>query len=193
MYRTPAFAVDDQRWCVDFIKRYNFGLFQLGGQTTPMAFVMDEAQQVLFGHLARANPQAGRVQNGAGATAFFLGPHGYVSPSCYEAPAVPTWNYQAVEVRGSLKLIDGEGLTTWLARLVRQEEAAIGGTWSMDQLPEGHVEKLHKAIVGFELSIESLQGKAKLSQNKSVDDQDRVVAAFHARGLHALAGAMQES
>lgn len=190
MYRPPAFAVEDEAWCFDFIKRHSFGSFNMGGLITPMAFVAAADRRVLFGHLARANPQAGLLAAGGEGTAFFLGPHGYVSPAVYESAAVPTWNYQAVEVAGQIQAVEDDALTDWLAKLVVQEETAIGGTWTLDDLPDGHVERLHKAIVGFELSIDRLEGKAKLSQDKSPADQRAVTSAFNARGLGVLAAAM---
>ena len=192
MYRPPAFAVEDEAWCFDFIHRYSFGLFQLGGLSTPMAFVADEERRVLFGHVARANPHAKLLDGGGEGVAFFMGPHGYVSPSSYQEPAVPTWNYQAVEIAGQVQPIDGDALTNWLAKLVAQEEAAIGGAWTLAALPQGHVEKLHRAIMGFELSIDRVEGKAKLSQNKSVNDRNSVAEAFERRGLSDLAAAIKD-
>lgn len=182
MYRPSAFAVEDEAWARAYMRQYSFGLFELAGLMTPMAFVLNEAGDVLFGHVARANLQAEIIAGGGTARAIFTGPHGYVSPTLYEKPAVPTWNYTMVEVTGQVQSIEGAALTNWLAQLVAQEEAANGTDWTLDALPESQLEKLQSAIQGFELRIEKIEGKAKLSQNKGASDRASVENHFRSTG-----------
>lgn len=192
MYRPSAFTVDDDAWARAFMRQYTFGLFEMTGQITPMAFALDEAGAVLFGHVARANPQAEIIAGGGVGRAIFTGPHGYVSPMLYKKPAVPTWNYTMVEMTGQVQPIEGAALTNWLAQLVAREEAANGTHWTLDALPEGQLEKLQTAIQGFELRIEKVEGKAKLSQNKGASDRTSVENHFRDTGQTALADLMKE-
>jgi transcriptional regulator len=105
----------------------------------------------------------------------FSGAHAYVSPSWYAAhPSVPTWNYVAVHARGTGALVeDPEQVKTLLADLVRTFERAGPAAWSFDGLPADYLAGMQRGIVAFEIPIERLEGKAKLSQNRDAVDQTR--------------------
>ncbi|MCA9095382.1 MAG: FMN-binding negative transcriptional regulator, partial [Planctomycetaceae bacterium] len=122
----------------------------------------------LIGHVARANPQW-KSADGETVLAIFHGPHAYVSPTCYgQGDAVPTWNYIAVHVSGKLTIIeDRERLREIVARTVEYFEATREPRWSLEQASEEFIEKLLGGIVGFEIEIERVEGKFKLSQNQT--------------------------
>ena len=104
----------------------------------------------------------------------FRGPHSYVSPTWYEpdAPAVPTWNYAVVEAYGTPRIVDdAEELRAQQKRLVATHEAGRSPSWTMDGQPPAYIEGMLKGIVGFEIPIARLEGKFKLSQNRSTADQ----------------------
>ena len=130
---------------------------------------------VLRGHVARANPV---WKSGDGeALAIFLGPHAYVSPGWYPSKAatgkaVPTWNYITVHAKGALRWVqDADWLRAHVGTLSDAHEAGRENPWEITDAPESYVGSLLRTIVGFELTIETLEGKYKLSQNR--DDADR--------------------
>jgi transcriptional regulator len=141
-----------------------------------------EADWLLEGHMARANPQwgwlAGLPAQGREVLAVFSGPSAYVSPSHYDSLlAVPTWNYAAVHVYGELELIDNASAKdALLKRLIAQHEPGYAAQWR--GLPEDFQVKLLGAIVGFRLRIRRWEGKFKLSQNRNPAERARVREAL---------------
>lgn len=132
----------------------------------------DENWGALRFHLARANPHVEQLSAGAEILAIFHGPHTYISPTWYEdQESVPTWNYVVVHARGKPRALDEAELHRLLADLAAEYEAP--GGWSMDTAPE-MVRELMPAIAGFEVPIDRLDAKLKLSQNRAPDDQRRV-------------------
>jgi transcriptional regulator len=135
-------------------------------------------------HLARANPHWRSMVEGMRALLIVTGPQAYVSPSWYASKAehgrvVPTWNYVAVQLSGSL-VVRHE--PAWLLDLVtaltdRHEgaRAADGERWRVDDAPPEFIASQLKAIVGVELLVDTVEAKAKLSQNRSAADQQGVV------------------
>jgi transcriptional regulator len=129
----------------------------------------------LIGHLARANDQW-KDMSTQEVLVIFQGPHAYVSPSWYqEHPSVPTWDYAVVHAYGKPRVIQDLGeLEIMLHNLVQTHEARFEYPWSIDQAQD-FVQKRLPAIVGFEIEITRLEGKFKLSQNRSEEDQHLVV------------------
>ena len=155
-----------------------------GPQVTHAPVQLDAGRAVLVGHIARANPHSEALQNGASMLVIFHGPHSYVSPTWYidenpRVPNVPTWNYAAVHVSGTVTRIDGDA-AKWkiVSELAAQYEAGSAAPWDPRGL-EAHAGKL-SAIVGFEIAIEKIEAKWKLSQNRSVKDQENVIAKLAA-------------
>ena len=146
----------------------------------------------LVGHLARANPHAARF-DGRPALAVFQGPHAYVSPAWYGSqPSVPTWNYATVHAYGSPRPIDdAAAVRRLLERLVETYEAGRTAPWPMD-LPESYLAGMQRGIVAFEMPVDRLEGKFKLSQNRPEADRAAVAAALSGgasddeRGVAAL-------
>ena len=138
----------------------------------------------LSGHLARANPHWRAFDGSARALAVFHGPHAYVSPRWYAgAPNVPTWNYVAVHAVGAPRVVEDAGaVRALLERSAALYEAGAAAPWTPAALPARVAEGLQRAIVAFELPIERLEGKRKLSQNKTAEDRAGVVAALRAAG-----------
>ena len=127
------------------------------------------------GHVARANPHWKLLEAGEPVLVIFHGPHAYVSPSWYEDPQnVPTWNYVTVHAHGRARLVDAPELRAVLNELVDVHERTAGKPWRFDLLPVDRADELMQAIVGFEIAVERLEGKLKLSQNRSTEDQRRV-------------------
>ena len=153
------------------------------------------AQGTLIGHVARANPHWHRLRERPEVLALFHGPHAYVSPSWYGVqPSVPTWNYAVVHAAGRARLLhDPPALEGITRRLVETFEGPRPTPWHMD-LPGGFQQEMLSAIVGFEIEIAQLSGKFKLSQNRTLSDRRRVVAALKAGSApeRELAALMRE-
>jgi len=129
----------------------------------------------LLGHMARANPQWQHLAAGSEVLAVFQGPHAYVSPSWYSSPGVPTWNYAVVHVRGKPLLIETEPeLEALVDKLTHVHESHQPNPWKPNLAGERR-SRLLKMIVGFEIEITNIEGKFKLSQNRPLEDQQRVV------------------
>lgn len=158
----------------------------------------------LRGHVSRGNPVWKSPRLDVEAMAVFQGPQCYISPSHYPTKAatgkvVPTWNYATVHAYGTLRVIED---TAWLRRLVEQltdrhEAARPAGEapWKVSDAPESFVDSMLEAIVGIELPISRLEGKWKVSQNRSAEDRAGVVAGL-GRGddpvQRAMAGLVRE-
>lgn len=139
----------------------------------------------LCGHMARANPQWRCWLASPQVLVVVLGPHGYVSPSWYESPGVPTWNYAAVHLRGEAGLIeDRAALAALLARATEALEAELEAPWRAD-LESGPEARLLEKVVGFEIRVHEVQAKLKLSQNRTPADRAGVIAGLRRRGRPA--------
>jgi transcriptional regulator len=152
---------------------------------------------ILRAHVARANPLWREA--GCAAMVLFQGPSSYVSPDFYEQKAengkvVPTWNYAVVHAHGTLRVVDdARWLQGLLERLTDRQEAGRANPWAVGDAPRDYIETMIKAVVGIEIVIDRLEGKWKVSQNRSEADQLRVAAGLEAAGAEpALAQLMRE-
>jgi transcriptional regulator len=144
-------------------------------------------------HMARANPHWRHIGSWAPALLVVTGPQAYVSPSWYASKAehgrvVPTWNYSAVHLTGRAQIHeDGEWLRAAVDGLVERHEAHRPRPWRSSDAPEKYIRGLLRAIVGIEVSIERVEAKAKLSQNRSDRDREGVVRGLEHEGTHGAA------
>ena len=145
---------------------------------TPLPLILSEDEGdygTLYGHVARPNPQWKLPAVGE-AMAIFMGPDAYVTPSWYVTKAehgkvVPTWNYVAVHAYGHAETFsDGGRLLDIVSTLTNRHEAGRAQPWSVDDAPADYIDGMLKAIVGFAIPIDRLEGKRKLSQNRSAED-----------------------
>ncbi|WP_122667142.1 FMN-binding negative transcriptional regulator [Pseudomonas viridiflava] len=143
----------------------------------PLLLRSDEgAQGTLYGHLAKANPQWRALQQGAEVLVIFPGADAYVSPSFYPSKAehgkvVPTWNYVTVHAYGCAQVFsDPKRLLDVVSGLTAKHETGRDNPWAVADAPADYIDKMLGAIVGFALPIERLEGKRKLSQNRSSAD-----------------------
>jgi transcriptional regulator len=143
---------------------------------------------VLRGHFARANPQWRDLNRNTAALAMFHGPQHYISPSWFPSKSehgmvVPTWNYVAIEARGPMKVIEDRAQILSIVRdLTESQERQTANPWSVDDAPPGYIDKMLNSIIGVEIVLESLEGKWKMSQNRSENDRAGVVAALKTIG-----------
>lgn len=205
MYRPPAYRIDDDAAAFRLISDWAFATLATVHdgeiQLSQLPMIADAERRVLRGHLARANPHAGRL-DGERAIALFTGPQGYVSPNWYEdATRVPTWNYLAVEITGVLRVLTAPGeVDDMLIDLShhfeqRRHDIDRDSEWKIDKLPPQKREALRAGIVAFELDIERIELKGKLSQKDKPADREGVIKAL-LQGDEAqrrLADAMREA
>ncbi len=165
----------------------------------PFLFDGDRGEHgTLIGHMAKANPQWRHFADGKPALAIFSGPHGYVSPSWYTAgPAVPTWNYAAVHTYGVPIIIDdADAKRAVMERLVDTFEAGFEEPWKLGaDGNEDFVARQLKGIVVFDIPLDRIEAKAKLSQNRPPEDRAGVILGLRRAGnvdSLLLADAMEE-
>jgi transcriptional regulator len=191
MYNPTSFVEDRVDLLHSFIRQNPLATVVTCGSSGPEAshvpvvfHTCDESKGLLRFHLARANDQWKNLQLSPIVLAIFRGVDHYVTPSWYPSKqkhgkVVPTWNYVAVHVRGRAKTFEsGDELLQHLHTLTDQNEHALGTQWSVSDAPKDYVEGLSKAIIGIEVSIDTIEGKAKVSQNRSEDDREGVVAGL---------------
>jgi transcriptional regulator len=196
MYLPKHFVEDDRNGLAAFIDEYAFGVLVTVFEGRPFAshipFIYERGANVLLGHVARANPQWQHFSNGADVMVLFQGPHAYVSPSWYLAPGVPTWNYVVAHVYGTAQVLADETRTrSIIERLTEKYERNNNPPW-VPQYEQRHLD----AIVGIEVKVKEVQGKFKLSQNRSAADRAAVVANLKATGSEndaALAKLMERN
>jgi transcriptional regulator len=141
----------------------------------------------LRGHLARGNQQWKDFSSDVDALAIFAGPEHYITPSWYPEKAqdgkvVPTWNYAVVHAYGPLRIIeDAAWLLAHVRALTELHEGSFAQPWSVDDAPTEYVTGLTRGIVGVELPVRRIEGKWKVSQNKSQETRKSIE-----RGLSEL-------
>jgi len=189
MYRPSAFSVDDMEVLHDVIRQRVFATLAVAHEgRVHLAYapvvLTGEGKGTLHFHLA-ANNRLAELADNAPLTVSFMGPDAFVSPDWYETLGrVPTWNYIAVEGIGTARQLSHAETLATLDELSTQEEQKLGPKvpWSLDRVPKELIESLLNGIVGFSLPLDTLEGKFKLSQDKSSADIDSVIAALEARG-----------
>jgi transcriptional regulator len=187
MYIPESFRVRDQHAIFSFIEQYDFATMITsipGGNLAithlPLLLNRREDPALLVGHVAEKNDHWRHFDGTTKSLAIFRGPHGYVSPTWYpNKPAVPTWNYAVVHVYGYPRLVrDRLATTAILASLVRKYEGPRPNPWQIEDLPPDFYREMVTRIVAFEMPIDKIDAKFKLSQNRTRVDRDGA-----ARGL----------
>jgi transcriptional regulator len=190
MYVPPAFREDDLAALHGMMR--DAGLANLVTSTAegliatplPLFLAPDEGPYgTLYGHVARANPQW-KLPPTADAMALFAGPDAYVSPSWYPSKlehqkVVPTWNYIAVHAYGPVEFFEDAGrLLDVVTRLTSLHETSRAKPWAVTDAPEAFIRTQLRGIIGLRLPIARLEGKRKMSQNRSAEDRAGVAAGL---------------
>ena len=184
MYLRPAFTETDPTRIRTLIRDNHFGLLVTSGaglDASHIPFLLEErrADFVLTGHLAAANAQCAQLDGGA-ALAIFGGPHAYISPSWYEAqPSVPTWDYAAVHVHGVLSMVQEDGAVAAGLQGMALDDP---GHFEVAAMPERYRQQMFAGIRAFTLTPTRVEAQWKMSQNRSVRDRTRVIAALREQG-----------
>jgi transcriptional regulator len=183
MYTPAKFKVDDPAVIRSFIEKHPFGLLlsiegdQILDTHTP--FVLSENGQLL-GHVARANPQWKAWSEANRVKVIFTGPHACISPKYYVSEfAVPTWNYTAVSISGRVSIIEHEDEVLRFLDLLVSANEKSDEPWELDRTDERYM-KLLSGIVVFSVSMDSVEASFKMNQNKSEEDQRKVIDSLAA-------------
>ncbi len=201
MYIPQHFAIQDTDVLHRIIETHPLGVLVTqspnGLDANHIPFELDRARGLLIAHVARANPVWRECGDGAQVMVIFRGDEHYISPNWYPSKhefhrQVPTWNYEVVHAYGWLTVQDQEKFVRGVVgRLTRTHEASEPKPWKMgDSAPE-YIDGMLKAIVGIEISISRLEGKAKLSQNREPRDRLNAADVLANQGDTALAEAMR--
>ena len=183
MYTPSNFAINDLNELHQHILGARLGVLVTHGvqglqaSHLPLLLNADHGPNgTLYGHFAKANAQWKELQNGAEALVIFAAADAYVSPGFYPAKAehgkvVPTWNYVAVHAYGTGEVFtDTDRLRDLVSALTERHEAGRTQPWKVADAPADYIDGMLKAIVGFALPIQRLEGKRKLSQNRNAAD-----------------------
>jgi transcriptional regulator len=183
MYIPKHFAVTEQAPLWELMRQFNFALLITAPDGMPFAssipFTPLEADNKLTAHLAKANPQWQHLESAKEVLVVFQAEHALVSSRWYDsAPNVPTWNYATVHAYGQARLLSESQTRAQLEALMQQH----GHAPEMAGLSEKYLEGMQKGIVGFEVFDLRLEGKFKLSQNKTDQDRQNVRTALEQQG-----------
>jgi transcriptional regulator len=198
MYQPRHFVVTDEARLHALIEQNPLATWVTQGDggelvVNHVPFLLDRARGLLIGHVARANPV---WQKPARSVLVFQGADAYVSPGWYAAKqehgkVVPTWNYAVVHAHGVPRAVqERAALLAIVTRLTALYEAGQPAPWAVADAPAEFIEQMLGAIVGIELPIERLEGKWKVSQNRSRADRDGVADAL---GAHPMAALVRET
>lgn len=197
LYIPKAHRVEDLKLLHDFMDEYAFVDFVTSAPTlriTHIPVILDRTAGTygrILGHISRQNLQSQTFDGRQTGVIVFRGPHGYISPAWYaKQESVPTWNFAVVHATGRPSAItDKAALHKLLARLIEKFEGYEGSGYDFSKLPESYTSPMLGGIVGFEMQIESLEGKFKLGQERSDADKQGLLehlgqAARRERSLH---------
>ncbi|MGG3564364.1 FMN-binding negative transcriptional regulator [Neobacillus rhizosphaerae] len=179
MYIPKHFKIHDLETIYKIIEKNSFAtLFsQHNGRpnATHLPLLLEREEGVLYGHFARPNEQWKDIEN-QNVLVTFQGPHAYISPSWYEtSQAVPTWNYVAVHVYGQIEILhDEQEIYNALFKMVDKYEKR-DSSYRFKEINRNFIQGMSRGIVAFKIHITEIEGKAKLSQNHSVERQDLVI------------------
>ncbi len=184
MYIPEHFAKTDLPTLHEFMRQHSFATLVTQQDGAPFAshlpLVLDSStgtHGALLGHMARNNEQWRDFAAGAEILVMFHGPHAYVSPTWYEPNpmSAPTWNYVVVHAYGKARILPEDELVETLHQLVDENEKAFPQPWKL-QISQAMRERALGSIVGFEIRLSRIEGKFKLSQNRSEQDRKNVIA-----------------
>lgn len=181
MYIPKHFEQADRKKLVQFMQKHNFGIIvnTIDGKPfathLPFVVVENDNKIILKAHMAKANPQWKHFKADEDVLVIFSQPHSYISPSLYdEKDSVPTWNYLAVHAYGAPRLLESlEDRISILELSFEHFDPSYRKQWN--QLSEDYRQRLLKGIMAFEIETNRVEGKYKLSQNRSNHERANII------------------
>jgi len=189
MYIPGLFKITDSETIREFINDNGFGILinsvkgKIWATHIPMLLAKDKDQKdILTGHLSKANFQWKEFEKSQEVLVVFPGNHSYISSSWYDHENVPTWNYLAVHVYGTIHIIEGAELKEELTKIVNKYEADLPNPVSVEKMTGSFVQREMKGIVGFKILISEIQAANKLSQNRDDKNYLRIIEGLEKKG-----------
>lgn len=197
MYIPTYYQEKDEHKLIEFMEANNFALIINSFNNVPIAthlpFVIEKRENKIFlvSHMAKANPQWETFAKDE-VLVVFQGPHAYISPKHYEKQQnVPTWNYIAVHAYGKPRIInEPQEVVSLMERTINTFEKDFFKQWK--DLSSEYVNGMLKAIVAFEIEVTKLEGKFKLSQNKTKNEQQNIINSFEKSDDNDIKGIADE-
>lgn len=181
MFIPDIYKNENQEEIKDFLHKNSFGILvnQTNGKlwATHIPLELDtnkNGKQVLQGHISKENAQWESFADNDNVLAIFSGAHSYISSSWYDHENVPTWNYIAVHIYGTIKIIEGEAVIESLKKLVDKYEQNSENPVRVEDFSKKTMMQT-RGIVAFEIEIEEIQAKHKLSQNRDEKNYDNII------------------
>ena len=207
MYNPSHFKIDDSASLHALIQAHPLGCLVtqsdagLDANHLPFELLQDEDGVLrLTAHVARANPVWQQIRDDSPVLVIFRAEQAYISPNWYPSKhetheQVPTWNYRVVHAHGRISVRDDEKFVRGVVgRLTRRHEASNNAEapWKMSDAPPDYLQRMLGAIVGLEITVDRLEAKFKLSQNKQQRDRLGAVQALEQLGQLDLAQSMRQ-
>lgn len=182
MYSPSKFKETDQKVLLQIMQDNAFAMIiTTDSETKPVCsslpFLIERRNGKIFlsAHFSKANPQWMHLEKNASILVVFQGPHCYISPSWYKKSGVPTWDYVTVHCYGAAKILNNVKTAELIETLSDKYEYQQENPW---KAKNNYSSKMLNAIVGFEISVQEIQGKVKIGQNKSDEDLQGVMNAL---------------
>jgi transcriptional regulator len=195
MYLPNAFREDNLETLHSLIRVHPLATLITAGpggllaNLVPFTLVDGGGKGILRAYIAKANVQVDALSSGAETLVVFQGPEAYITPSWYVSKqehgrVVPTWNYAVVQARGTRRVIDDpEWLHAQINHLTTTQEQKRSEPWNLSDAPEPFISGQIKAIIGVEIPISIIEGKWKVSQNRSAADRQGVEKGLREEGI----------
>ncbi len=183
MYNPQPFKITDLAVLDEFISENGFATLISRGTDYPLASHLPliaqrhESQQILVGHISRANEQVKFMEKDPNVTVVFQGPHTYIPSHAKDPEALsilPTWDYQVVHVTGKLSFVSDESMLESLHNLMQHFESSQPKRLELADFPQDQLEKKMKAIVGFRIRVEACTGCFRLNQNRPAATRENI-------------------
>jgi transcriptional regulator len=182
MYSPEEFKIKELPIVLDFLREHPLGVAVSSVVTVepivshlPFLVEQHENEVVLESHLSIHNPQSEHIRSGRTILVIFQGPNAYISSSVYSHHNVPTWNYQAVHVYGTIDLMSKEELRAHLKKSVHHFDGIRHGKINFDELNPKMIESYIQEIKGFKVTSYRIETVFKLSQNRNSTDYENII------------------
>lgn len=191
MYIPELYRNENREAITDFLQKNSFGILvnqtdgKLWATHIPMLLVVNDAgNEVLQGHISKENPQWKSFKTDNKILAIFSGPHAYISSSWYDHENVPTWNYSAVHIYGTVKILEESDALHSLKTLVDKYEATSENPTRIEELSKKTMSQV-RGIVAFEIAIDEIQAVHKMSQNRDEKNYANIITELEKTGKPA--------
>lgn len=186
MYVHTYSRVSDSKEIFDFINENSFGILvntvesKLWASHIPLVLSADGSE--LSGHVSRGNKASKHFSDNEEVLCIFHGPHTYISSSWYNHENVPTWNYLAAHVYGTLHILEGDALLESLKELTNKYEKHSEKPLKVEDMDAAYLQREMKGVVGFKITITRIEASFKLSQNRDDENYKRILENLEKRG-----------